>query len=89
MSTLDSGINVGVCLLILLLFSSGYVLIKGIRLSTFLSFLVYEIQIICYFKGGLCLFKGLCLLFLPNVPGDTFIQGGMSIPEPRVHIKFP
>ena len=25
------------------------------------------------------LFKGLCLLFLPNVPGATFIQGGTFI----------
>ena len=30
------------------------------------------------------LIKGLCLLFLPNVPGATFIQGGTSIPESRV-----
>ena len=37
-----------------------------------------------YFKGGLCLFKGLCLLFLPNVLGATFNQGGTSIPESRV-----
>ena len=27
---------------------------------------------------------GLRLLFLPNVPGATFIQGGTSIPESRV-----
>ena len=33
---------------------------------------------------GLRLFKGLCLLFLPNVPGATFIQGGTFIPESRV-----
>ena len=36
------------------------------------------------FKRGLRLFKGLCLLFLPNVPGATFIQGGMLIPDSRV-----
>ena len=27
---------------------------------------------------------GLCLLFLPNFPGATFIQGGTFIPESRV-----
>ena len=34
--------------------------------------------------GGLRLFKGLRLLFLPNIPGATFIQGGTSILESRV-----
>ena len=33
---------------------------------------------------GLRLFKGLCLLFLSNVPGATFIQGTTSIPDSRV-----
>ena len=33
---------------------------------------------------GLRLFKGLCLLFLPNVPVATFIQGGMFITDSRV-----
>ena len=35
-------------------------------------------------------FKGLCLLFFPNVPGAMFIQGAMLIPESRVlfHIHF-
>ena len=27
---------------------------------------------------------GLCLLFLPNFPGATFIQGGTFIPDSRV-----
>ena len=36
------------------------------------------------FKRGLSLFKGLCLLFLPNVPGAMFIQGGTFIPDSRV-----
>ena len=35
---------------------------------------------------GLRLFKGLCLLFLPNVPGATIIQGGTFIPESRVPV---
>ena len=93
----ESRINVRVRLLILGLFSSGYVLIKGgmfINFLTFFIFLIFftsfplamckKIEFICYFKGGLCLFKGLCLLFLRNVPGATFIQGGTSIPESRV-----
>ena len=37
-TTLDSGINVGVCLLIFGLFSSGYVLIKGGTFIIFLNF---------------------------------------------------
>ena len=76
-------------------------LIKGgVRLLTFLFF-IFSIffltffpsamykknQIICYFKRGLRLFKGLCLLFLPNVPGATFIQRATFIPESRVGKK--
>ena len=38
-TTLDSGINVGVRLLIFGLFSSGYVLIKG---GTFINFLIFN-----------------------------------------------
>ena len=30
------------------------------------------------------LFKGLCLLFLSNVPGAMFIQGGTFIQDSRV-----
>ena len=40
------------------------------------------------FKRGLRLFKGLCLLFLPNVPGAMFIQGGTFIPDSRVLIRY-
>ena len=36
------------------------------------------------FKKELRLFKGLCLLFLPNVPWAMFIQGGTFIPDSRV-----
>ena len=39
------------------------------------------------FKRGLRLFKGLCLLFLPNVPGAMFIQGGTFIPDSRVCVS--
>ena len=34
--------------------------------------------------SGICFFKGLCLLFLTNVPRATFIQGATFIPESRV-----
>ena len=33
---------------------------------------------------GYVFFKGLCLLFLPNVPGTTFILGATFIPDSRV-----
>ena len=29
---------------------------------------------------------GLCLFFLPNFPGATFIQGGTFIPDSRVNL---
>ena len=35
-------------------------------------------------REGLRLFEGLCLLFLPNVPGAMFIQEGTFIPDSRV-----
>ena len=35
--------------------------------------------------GGLSLFKGLRLFFLPNVPAATFIQRATSIPDSRVN----
>ena len=37
------------------------------------------------FKRGLLLFNRLYLLFLPNVPGATFIQGDTFIPDSRVY----
>ena len=66
-------------------------LLKGVRLLIFyfLNIFLCFFSLVCikksnYFKGGLCLFKGLCLLFLPNVPGAMFIQGGTFIPDSRV-----
>ena len=61
----------------------GLRLFKGVRLLTFLFFyLFFYIFSLAYKKiklsvilRGLCLFKGLCLLFLSNVPGATLIQG--------------
>ena len=38
------------------------------------------------FKRGLCLFEGLCLLFLQNVLVATFIQGGTFFSDSRVRI---
>ena len=35
---------------------------------------------------GLHSFKGLCLMFLPNVSGAMFIQGAMFIPDSRLFI---
>ena len=32
--------------------------------------------------------KGLCLLFFPNVPGATFIQGATLIQESRVAVSI-
>ena len=39
------------------------------------------------FERGLRLFKGICLLLLPNVPGAMFIQGGTFILDSRVEAK--
>ena len=74
----------------------GATIIQGGTFINFLIFLSFKYffsfgcvlknQIICHFKGGLRLFKGLHLLFLPNVPGAMFIQGGTSIPESRVKV---
>ena len=98
-NTLESGISIRVRLLIFENFSRGYVLIKGgyfywflilkknfLRIFNFL-FLWQCIKESNYllFKRGLRLFKGLCLLFLPNVPGAMFIQGGTFIPGSRVN----
>ena len=67
----------------------GYVNQLFYHLNIFFYFFsfgyVLDNQIICHFKGWLCLFKGLRLLFLPNVPaGAAFIQEVTSIPESRV-----
>ena len=39
-------------------------------------------------KRELRLFKGLFLLFLLNVPGAMFIQGGTFIPDSRVLMRY-
>ena len=61
-------------------------LLKGVRLLTFLFFIyfffacftlaMYKKIKLSVILRGLGLFKGLCLLFLPNIPGATFIKGG-------------
>ena len=79
--TLESGINIRVRLLIF-----GF-LNFFLRLFNFLFlWLCTKDSNYLLFKRGLRLFKGLCLLFLPNVPGATFIQGGMFIPDSRVNL---
>ena len=95
--TLESGINIQVRLLIFEVFSRGYVFIKGgyvywfwflknlLRILNFLFiWLCIKESNHLLFKRGLRLFKGLCLLFFPNVPGAMFIQGGTFIPDSRV-----
>ena len=40
-----------------------------------------------YLRNRTCVFKALCLFFLPNFPGTTFIPCPTSIPEARVGQK--
>ena len=95
--TLDSGINVGVRLLILGLFSGAIFLLKVATVINFRNFYFFDAfftsylfwlciknQISCYFKGGYAYLKGYVYCFFQNVPGGTFIQGATSIPESRV-----
>ena len=84
-------------------FSRGYVLIKGATFIIFWIFYLFILLIVFYLfplaymknsnylkvLGGLCLFKGLHLLFLPNVPGAMFIQGAAPIPNSRVWFEHP
>ena len=76
--TLDSGINIGVRLLIFGFFSRGYVLIKDSNPEK-------KVQNSVIWWSGICFFKGLCLLFFPNVPVATFIQGATLL-ESRVTV---
>ena len=95
--TLESEINIQVRLLIFEVFSRSYVLIKGgyvywfLIFKNFLQIFNFLFLWLCIkesnhllFKRGLRLFKGLLLLFLPNFPGATFIQGATFIPDSRV-----
>ena len=54
----------------------------------FLTFLKFPLAIkdsnYLLFERELRLFQGLSSLFLPNVPGATFIKGGAFIPDSRV-----
>ena len=46
-------------------------------------------NILCLIDGmGDAYLKGLCLMFLPNVLGATFIPGATCIPESRVGVKI-
>ena len=74
--TLDSGINIGVRLLIFGFFPRATSLFKRV--------IHKKVQNSVIWWSGICFFKGLRLLFFPNVPGATFIQGATLIPESRV-----
>ena len=53
--------------------------------KTFLRILHFLFLWLCIKVSNYLLFKrGLRLLFLPNVPGAMFIQGGTFIPDSRV-----
>ena len=53
LNTLDSGINVGVRLLIFGLFSSGYVLIKGGTFINFFIFLFFKYLFFIFFPSAM------------------------------------
>ena len=72
-TTLESGKNLLLCLLIFGIFSRGYGLITDLDLN---------------FLHKFAHFKGLRLFFLSNFPEATFIQGATSIPESRVLYKI-
>ena len=88
-STLDSGINVGVRLLIFGLFSSGYVLIKG---GTFINFLFFyflniffftffpsamykKIKLLVILRGGYAYSRGYVYCFCQMFQGLRLFKG--------------
>ena len=79
--TLDSGINVGVRLLIFGLFSSGYMLIKWFFFYFFLLFFfvslgyVLKNQFICHFKGGYAYSRGYIYCFCQMFQGLCLFKG--------------
>ena len=98
-NTLESGINIRVRLVIFEVFPGATSLLKGATfidfwfLKNFLRIFNFLFLWLCIkesnyllFERGLRLFKGLCLLFSPNVPGAMFIQGGTFIPASRVFV---
>jgi hypothetical protein len=83
--TLDSGINVGVCLLIFGLFSSGYVLIKG---GTFINFFIFylfitffpsamykKIKLSVILRGGYAYSRGYVYCFCQIFQGLCLFKG--------------
>ena len=83
--TLDSGINVGVRLLILGLFSSGYVLIKGGTFINFFIFLFFEysfpsamykkIKLLVILRGGYAYSRGYVYCFCQIFQGLCLFKG--------------
>ena len=58
-------------------------------LKSFLQIFNFLFLWLCIKESNYLLFKrGLRLLFLPNVPGAMFIQGGTFIPDSRVLIRY-
>ena len=58
----------------------------GLRLLKSVMHKKIKISVIWWGEG--MFIQGLCLLFLPNVPGATFIPGATSIPDSRVGFEF-
>ena len=82
MCTLESRINVGLRLSISGGFSGATSILKGATFNDFDFFLNWYFLFVCLcikglnyllFERGLRLFKELRLLFLPNVPGATYV----------------
>ena len=85
--TPESGINIPLRLLIFVTFFQG---LWSFSYSSSIS-IRYKWSYaysFCQILQGLRLFKGVCLFFLPNSPGATFIQGGTFIPDSRVIKKL-
>ena len=61
----------------------GYILIKGAPFFNLFFYFGYVWKKYLLFRWRAILI-GVRLLFLQNVPGDTFIQGPTSIPDSRV-----
>ena len=85
---IESGINVGLRLVILGLFSRGlvYWFLDFCIILTFFSFgYVIKVPIICYLKRrGYAYSRSYTYCFFKTIPEATFIPGATSIPDSRV-----
>ena len=72
----ESGINIGVHLLILLLFSSGYMLIKGEFVFTFFPLAMYKkIKLSVILRGGYAYSRGYVYWFCQMFQGLRLFKG--------------